>query len=289
MAVQGYREVLPRTFSHKLGSAPTAQTKWVATVSTPVGHQTIINAIGILHGTPHPEYPYLLCTDASLTESDKFHVEVTYTFELPKGSDPQLLNPNPLARPDVWSFSTGGAQVPALVYYSGNGNGTKLPLVNAANDYFEGLTTAEAEVRATIAGNRAAFPSALAAAVTNAINDAPYLFGAKHTWQCAGIGAQPASEVVNGVQINYWQVTAELVYRASGHNLLLPHIGWNYITGSSQKRRVYVYDEDGTQVPAGSPQPLTSTGNLKSGAPDILERRIYPEVSFASYFGTPPF
>jgi hypothetical protein len=289
MAVQSYREILPRTFAHKLGEAPTAQTKWNVTVSEPVPHQTIINAIGIFHGTVHPEYTYLYCTNADLTETDRFHVEVVYSFELPKGSDPQQLAANPLARPDVWSFSTGGAQVPALVYYDGNGNGDKRPLVNAANDYFEGLTTAEAEVRATIAGNRAAFPSALAAAVTNAVNDSPYLFGAKHTWQCSGISASQQSEVVNGVQINYWQVTAELVYRASGHNLLLPHIGWNYIATGSQKRRVYVYDDDGNKVPAGAPQPLNSTGGLKTGTPDILERRVYPEVNFSSYFGTPPF
>ena len=296
MAVVSYREVLPRTFAHKLGEAPTAQTKWVVTVSAPVNHQTIINAVGILHGTPHPEYSYLYCTNASLTETDKFHAEVVYSFELPKGSDPQLLNPNPLTRPDVWSFSSGGAQVPALVYYHGSGNGDRRPLTNAAGDYFEGLTTAEAEVRASIAGNRAVYPGALAAAVTNAINDGAFLWGAKHTWQCAGISAQQASEVVNGVQLNYWQVTAELVYRASGHNLLLPHIGYHYVTSSGgQKFRAFVRDPTtGQDVPSSTPQPLTTTGSLKytggtSGVPDILERRVFPEVNFSTYFGVPPF
>jgi len=296
MAVQSYREILPRTFAHKLGAAPTAQIKWSVTVSEPVPHQTILNAIGIFHGTPHPEYSYLFCTNADVTETDRFHVEAVYSFELPKGSDPQQLAANPLARPDVWSFSTGGAQVPALVYYDGSGNGNRKPLTNTAGDYFEGLTVAEAEVRATIAGNRAAFPSALAAAVTNAVNDSTYLFGAKHTWQCSGISASQQSEVVGGVQINYWQVTAELVYRATGHNLLLPNIGFHYVTSSGgAKFRTFVRDFDTNRdVPAATPQPLDANGSQKytsgtSGVPDILERRVYPEVNFSSYFGTPPF
>ena len=33
MSVVSYREVLPRTFSHKLGEPPRAGTRWVITVT----------------------------------------------------------------------------------------------------------------------------------------------------------------------------------------------------------------------------------------------------------------
>lgn len=288
MAVVSYREVIPRVFSHKFGESPTAERKFVVTVDAPTPTQTIISAVGIVHGAAHPEYTYLKMLDGQVTETDRHHAEVTYRYELPKQQD---LDPNPLARPDVWSFSIGGSQVPALVYYSGNGNATKKPLQNTANDYFEGLTVNEAEVRATISGNRSAFPLASAAAVTNSLNNGTYLGGAKHTWFCAGISGQQATEVVNDVEIRYWQISVELVYRSSGHNLLLPNVGWNFLQ-NGEKRRAWVWNDDKTEkVPSGSPRPLNAQGGLKADdqEPDILERRVYPETNFTTYFGTPPF
>jgi hypothetical protein len=288
MAVLSWREVLPRTLSHRFGESPSAETKVIATVDEPTATQSVINAVGVVHGDPHPEYPYLRMLDASLTELDRQHVEITYRYELPRQED---LDPNPLARPDVWSFSTGGAQVPALTYYNGSGNSDLRTLVNTANDFFEGVTALEAEVRASISGNRSTFPLATAANVTNCINASTYLGGAAHTWQCAGISGQQASEVVNGVEIRYWQVTAELVYRRSGWDLQLPNVGWHYITGG-QRRRAYVIDWDNVEyLPSATPRPLTESGNIKAGDeyPDILVRRVFPEVDFSTYFGTPPF
>jgi hypothetical protein len=290
MSVVSYREILPRTYSHKLGEAPRGTSKWAITVSQPIGHQTAIDTVGIYHGTVHPEYAYLVCTDASVTETDRHHVETSYTWEVPEAGQELGFQPNPIARADVWSFSTGGAQVPALTYYNGTGNGDRRPLVNAANDYFEGLTRLEAEVRLTISGNRATFPSAVAASVTNAVNDGAFLFGAAHQWFCGGITGAQASEVVNGQVVNYWQVGVELVYRQSGHDLLLPHVGWHYLL-SNVKYPVLVKDSDGTDVRASTPQPLNTNGTQKSAgsAPDILTRRIYPEINFTTYFGVPPF
>ena len=292
MAVISYREVIPRTLSHKFGEAPTAERKFIVTVDAPTATQDIISAVGITHTAAHPEYAYLLMLDASLTETDRHHVEITYRYELPKQED---LDPNPLARPDVWTFSTGGSQVPALTYYHGTGNADIRPLQNSAKEYVEGLTTLEAEVRATIAGNRSAFPLADAAAVTNAINSSSYLGGAAYTWQCAGIGGQQATEVVNGTEIRYWQITVELVYRRSGWNLLIPDVGWNYLEGG-QIKRAWVRDpETGDKIASGTPRALTTGGALKAEgeAPDILGGgsglRVFPAVSFSTYFGTPPF
>jgi hypothetical protein len=297
MSVVGFREVLPRTFSHRFGEAPTAERRFVVTVTQPVPHQTIIDQIGIVHGSVHPEYAYLFCTEGTFTETDRHHVEATFRYELPQfdGQDPQRFETNPLARADVWSFSTGGAQIPAVRHYDGTGNATLKPLVNAANDLFEGVTSLEAEVRATISWNRVTFPADLAAAVTNCVNNATYLWGAAHTWFCQGISASPQSEVVNGLPIAYWSGTTELVYRASGHNLRLLHVGWNYLKTAgdyspTSKTQVYVTTKGGEEVPASTPQPLNSNGTLKtSGDPDILTRRVFQEIDFATYFGVPPF
>lgn len=295
MAVLSYRELVGRTFQHKYGSSPTAEIQYALTLDDPsTNHQEMINTVGIFHGTRHPEYTYLLCTDATVSEGDPdpWHSTISYRFEAPLRGE-QEFDPNPLARSDVWSFSTGGAQVPALTYYEGNGNSDVRPLVNAAGDFFEGLTTQEAEVRASISGNREFFPLDVAAAVTNAINNAPYLGGAKHTWKCTGISAQQATETLDPQgEINYWQVTVELVYRQSGWPLLLPHVGWHYLDGG-QKKVCYVYDDEGNKIAASFPQPLAADGTLKypgaGGMPDILTRRLSPEVDFFRYFDEPPF
>lgn len=292
MSVLSFREVLPRTFNHKFGEAPTAERKFTVSLSEPVPTQQILNTVGIFFGANHPEYTYLRCVQGSVNEIDRHYAECTYSYEVPPRGT-QEFEPNPLARRDVWSFSVGGAQVPALRYFHGDGNGDIRPLVNAAGDFIEGLTATEAEVRATISSNRATFDLLLASNVTNAINASPYLGGDQYTWMCAGIGAQQTVEVVNDIEIRYWQLTVELIYRRSGWILGLPHVGWHYIDGG-QKKKAWVYSgEPGNsdQVDASSPQPLNEDGSLKypglNGVPDRLLRRINPAIDFTPYFGTP--
>lgn len=295
MAVLSYRELVGRTFSHKFGEAPTSQIQYAVTLDNPeTTHQEILDAVGIYHGAQHPEYSYLRCMEGSVSENspDPWHATVSYNYALPELGGNSDYEPHPLGRKDVWSFSTGGAQVPALVHYDGTGNSNIQPLVNAAGDFFEGLMLDESEVRASISGNRARFPLAMAAAVTNSVNASPYLGGDAYTWKCAGISAQQASEVVNSVEINYWQVSVELVYRQSGWRMLLPHVGWHYIAGST-KKVCYALDDEGNKIAASSPQPLNSDGTLKypgaPGTPDILTRRLNPAVDFEPYFGVPIF
>lgn len=295
MAVLSYRELSGRSFQHRFGEAPTAEQRFAVTLDDPATTtQEILDSVNILHGDPHPEYAYLRCVEGNVSENapDPWHAEITYRYELPSKTGQADLDPSPFSRPDIWSFSTGGAQVPALVYYD-NGNQT-YPLVNAAGDFFEGLTMDEAEVRASISGNRSDFDLALASAVTNAVNNAPYLGGAAHTWKCVGISGQQVTELINGAEENYWQVSVELAYRQSGWSLLLPHVGWHYIDGSD-KKVCWVYSDDTPpkKIAAAFPQPLDTDGSLlypgAGGMPDILTRRINPEVDFNFYFGTPPF
>lgn len=289
MAVLSYREVLPRTFQHKFGESPTAEMKFVVTLDQPTPTQDIINAVGYVHGSPHPEHPFMVMLQGSATETDYLHAEVTLSFEVPRYE----FEENPLSRPDVWQFSIGASQVPWLEYYHGAGNDDVRPLVNAAGDYIEGLTVLSPEIRATITGNRANFPLSTAAAVTNAINDSPYLGGAAYTWQCNGISGQQATEVVNDVEVRYWQISVELTYRKAGYIERIPHVGFHYISGG-KKRRAWAWNEAGDEkIEATTPQSLTESGELKypgaDGQPEQLLRRPYPAIDFASYFGIPPF
>jgi hypothetical protein len=204
----------------------------------------------------------------------------------------------------VWSFSTSGVAVPAFRYYNGTGNADIKPLINTAGDIIEGAQAIEGELRVSIAGNRSAFPAASAVAVTGALNADNYLGAAAYQWQCIGISGQPTTEVVNGAQVTYWQVTVELSYKPSGYSLYLPNVGWNYIsqagTGNAKKRRCYVFSSDSDsnleQIPSSNVMALNDDGSIRfntdftgSGAPTILQRRVNPAVNFATYFGTPPF
>lgn len=291
MGVVAAREVLPRTIQHRIGEAPNAERRFVITLDdTATPHQTVINAVGISHGADHPEYSFLKMADATLTENSgsPYHVEVSFKYEL-ISSD---FDPNPLLRPDVWSFSVGGAAVPALLYY--DDGDVRKPLTNSAGDIFEGLTTEEAEVRATITGNRASFPLGLAAFVANTLNLGPYLGGRSFTWKCAGIGGQQTTEVVNDAELKYYQITTELVYRASGWPLLLPDVGFNYLEQGKKKRAWVLYrDEDGTEtrVPAANAVGLTADGRMMPPGfpPRMLLRRVHRAVNFSQYFGSPTF
>lgn len=300
MAILSYREIIPRSFSHKFGESPSAEIRYAVTLDGPTGVQNILNTIGIFHGAVHPEYGYLRCTNGQVSEGTPtpYHAEVTYTYEVPKLGDED--DPNPLNRPDVWSFSTGGSAIPALMYYEGSGNANLKSLVNTAGDYFEGAMTDESELRASISGNRAVFPLGVATAVTNCVNSDSYLGSSPHQWKCNGISAQQAIEVVNDVEIKYWQVTVELTYRQSGWSLLLPNVGWNYINSTTgKKERCYVlsFEEGGIErVASANPVALKADGSINlstdlagSGTPIILTRRVHREVPFSSYFGTPPF
>ena len=291
MAVITFREIVPRSFTHRFGESPSAEIRYHATTDGPTPTQAVLNTIGIFHGASHPEYQYLLCTEGNLNELDRFHVEVVYRYEVP-ATGTEDSDPNPLARADVWSFSTGGAAVPALAYYEGSGNGDLRPLVNSAFDFFEGAMTEESELRATITGNRAAFPVGVATSVTNAVNSDAYLGAAIYQWKCQGISAQQQVEVVNGAEIKYWSVSVEFAYRQSGWRLMLPDIGWNYLE-DGEKQRAYVKSPppESENVASSNPVALNSNGSLKSPgtAPDILYRRVHKEVAFVPLFGTPPF
>lgn len=287
MAVVSQRE-LGRSFSHRFGESPTAQIRVAYSLDGPTTTQSILTSGGYLHGSAHPEYGYLLCLDGQVTESNAYYAEAVYSFGTPEEGTADY-QPNPLTRKDVWAFSTSGLSVPTFRYYDGAGNGNLKPLVNTAGDIIEGAQAIEGELRATISANRAAFPIGIALAVTGCVNDGVYAGAPKHTWLCNGISAQKTTEVVNGVQVTYWQVTAELSYKPSGYNLFLPNAGWNYLDGGVKKRATVDDPQTGEKIASANVVALAQNGGLLgSGDPIILERRVNREVTFSTYFGNPP-
>jgi len=286
MSVINTYELATVSASRKFGEAPTFQRKWVVEVNDPATPQTdIVNSVGVAFTYPHPEASYCIAMNVAVSNynGSRWHYEVTWDYELPKQ---QNVDPNPLARADIWKWSTGGLQVPALYYYD-TGDTLKV-LQNSAQDFFEGVTADISTLQASISGNRQTFDYGLATMVTNTVNAYSYLGGAPYTWKCSGIAANPAVEVVNEQEIRYWQVEVTLEYRPDGWPLQLPNIGWNYLDPTDGKTRVYVIDSQTKErVPASNPQPLNGTGNISTGAPTILVRRVHKAINFQQYFGTP--
>jgi len=270
--------------TRRFGEPPKFTRHFVVEVDDPTTSQTAIsNAPGVTFLAAHPEAYYCLAMNVSVSNysGSRWHYEVVWEYELPKQAN---VDPNPLARPDIWKWSTGGIAVPALYYYDGS---TLKALVNSANDFFEGATTDISTLQASISGNRATFDYGLATSVTNTVNSDTYLGAPPGSFKCSGISAQPAVEVVNEVEIRYWQVEVTLEYRPDKWALQLPDVGWNYLDGGTKKRAYVTDDETGDKVPSSNPQPLNTDGTLKTGAPNILERRVHRQVAFNSFFGQP--
>lgn len=286
MSVHSWRE-LPRTATHLIGESPEFERRFVATLNTPdTPSGTVISAVGAAHGSAHPEFSAARCVDVALTEAyegNRYWVEVVAKYRIPEQENIDLL---PWLRPDVWKFQTQGVAVPALYYYDGN---TQKPLTNSAGDYFEGLTVDEAQQKITIQSNRQQFPSALAAAVTNCVNNGTYLGFPENCVKVQGISGEQATEQVSGQEVRYWKITSELLARQSGWNLLLPDIGFNFIEGGVRKR-AHVNGENGERLPSANPIALDGAGNKKADGelPAILDRRVYKRITMSTYFGTPP-
>lgn len=262
---------------------------------------TLADEVGISHGASHPQIPDLVCTEleesVDTTVGNAFETVRTLvaTYTLPRDAEgrpvetggSQQFDVSPLARPDLWSFQTQGASVPAFFYWDGS---TQVPLTNSAFDYLKGLTLDEAQTKVIIRGNRATFPSGTATAITNCVNQSSFLGGGPNQWKCQGIQGELRYEMVNDTSIRFWEVTVELMYRQTGWNLLIPDVGFNYIA-NGVKRRAYVVDPEDPQakLPSADVVGLNGSGGLSlTGAPAILDRRVYRQVDFNSYFGSPP-
>lgn len=289
MSVHSFRE-LPRVNTHKFGESPQFERRFVLTLNDPnTNSGVMVGTVGAFHGSPHPETAAARCYELQVNEAyedSRYHAELIARYKIPlTENEYELL---PWQRPDKWSFITQGVAVPALFYYDGQ---TQKPLVNSAADYFEGLLIDEGQQKIVIESNRQFFPSALAAEVTNSVNQAPYLgFPADHV-KVQGISGEQQQEEINGQTVRYWKIKSELLGRQSGWNLLLPDIGFNFISGGVKKRAfVKGPPPEEEEVATTNAVGLNGNGAQVAGGtlPAILTRRVYKQISLSEYFGTPP-
>ena len=291
MGVAHHRE-LPRSNKFRLGEARDLTRQFVITHDAS-GQATTANqvaaALSLDIGTAHPEYADVRCVEIEYEENyegSQYHSLVTAKYGFPSGGLDQLAAPT--SRPALWTFTTQGATVPALFYYHGSGNGDQRPLTNSAYDYFEGLTTDEAQCKVVISQNLATFPSSWAIGLTNTINSTTWIGGATHCWKCQGISGELKFEEYGGTLHRFWAVKVELLFRQTGWPLQLPDVGFNFLAGG-QKRRAMVFDfQNAEWVASPGPVGLDGSGAQTLGAPAILTRRVHREVDFNSYFGSPP-
>ena len=234
-------------------------------------------------GAVHPTYTNNRVRKITMTEGyegSPYHVHVLAEYGVVLANE--LVTPT--SRVATWEFDSSPGQIPALFYYDGT---TQKPLTNSAFDYFEGLVAEESLVAARVTKNFASLPTSWIAA-QNYVNDGAYLGCPTHTIKVAKVTVKQTSEDFGGGVVAYWQATAELQYRQSGHNLQLPDVGFNYFDGS-QKRRAMVFDfENAEWVATPNPVGLDGSGGQTLGVPAILNRRINPETNFTTLFGAPP-
>lgn len=275
----GRIEIHPRTFSQRFGESPTAERTFVETPDVDV-----FEALPAI-GQEHPEYAALKCTGVAKTtgyggDPDQISYRVSYA---PAPSCEQ--EPNPLERCDRWSIGTSGTTTPATTWLD---SGVEKALVNSAGDPISGFSKRRLEVRLTVSGNRAAFPMSMARTVVNATNLTAWGGGAQRTWLCSGASAQQRTELVGTLVLEFWAISFEFLYNDELWSLSVPDVGLNYISASGAKVRVTVEDADGNYIPSPKPLPLNADGSLKNGEPNVLQRPVYREIEFSSYFGDPP-
>lgn len=275
----GLIEIHPRTFSQRFGETPSAQRTFVETPDV-----ATFEALPAL-GSEHPEYAALKCASVEKTtgyggDPDQVSYQISYA---PAPTCEQ--EPHPLSRCDRWSIGTSGSNTPVTTWFDG---GVETPLVNSAGDVITGYNKRRLEMRLSVSGNRADLPMATARTVVNAVNATAWGGGVAGSWLCSGSSAQQHTELVGTEVVDFWAVSFEFLYSAELWTLTVPDVGLYHISGGV-RRRAMVADADGNYIPSPKPVPLNSDGTLKtSGDPDLLDRTIYREIDFGTYFGDPP-
>lgn len=262
--ILGSREIIPRSYEHRLGGSPTASRTFVVTVDEPVPSSQIVTALNIQHGTPHPDHNNLTCDGFTIEEQDRQHVQATFTYSVPEAETEDPSQP-PWAQPDQWTFSSSNASVACTEHYPFNlpagQENVGHPLTNTAGDVIVGISKAESELKITITGSRLELELSDLKKYVNCINESEWAGFPMHTVQFVGFSASPEKIEFDGESVNFWRISVDLVYRSSTHNIFLPNVGWNVIV-NGQKQRAYTYiTERGQRYKVPSPHPVSLNAN----------------------------
>lgn len=290
-----------RAEEHKLGEFTRLTRDIVVRSGTLNELESTVQSLGLALGAGHPDFPLITMTDLSYDENVEtgrgsdvtvYSATIKAVYELKQDDNPEKPKPgdnNPLSVPDRYIFETSGQPIAALWYY--DNNNTLQPMANSAGDPIKGLQVDEAIQQIIIRRNQPTFPFLLAAAVTNCTNDANWYGFPAGTVKCQGVRGESKQEIVGEVNVWYYEVEVRLLYRQSGWDLYVPDVGYNYLDNNGDKRRCWVLapGEDGepdTKVASADPVALNGIGAMQPAgvAPAILTRRIYPRISFSSYF-----
>lgn len=302
---------LARTFEAELGGRPVARRRFAVNLSdntltnggpptpTAMTQHCLGAADANFFGLAHPDsnlYRLRKISASERFEDDPYKAEVVLEYGI---LDPDTYL-TPSQRPAQWSFEARPGEVAALWYYHGSGQNDRRALTNSAYDYFPGLTREEQTVNIKIKRNLFRLRPQSGVDVTpnvlgwvskqGFINSTVYdsLGAGIHTLKVVGVDAVYTTEEWNGQQLSYYETTATLQFRESTHNLLLPDVGWNYLSGG-QKRRAMVFDfENNEWVASANPIGLDGFGNQTLNAPYVLTRRVNPETDLEAVFGEAP-
>lgn len=317
------------------------------TLDGPTSTQQCLDAVGIQFGDSHPEYPTIYCLSGELTETDFYHAELTVSYGVVDPNAPNSAGAggaggdggggggggggddgngpvaNPLARADVWNFSSSTAEVPtAYAYDDGPGTQWSVPgsikylnataprkaIVNSVGDHiWSGVTKTVGQTKLTIKGNRELFAWKDAQWVTGKINANTWMGCKPGTWMCQGVSGTPQSEQVGEVTVSFWEVNVELIYREEGFILPLINEGLNSMqkdeeTGEWEKKRVFVKSPGmpSPGVPADLPvaldkqgKEIRTEGKEPTDAKPIIEPiliyyRVNGSIVYDDYFGSAP-
>lgn len=203
-------------------------------------------------------------------------------------------DPNPLNRPEVYSFSSSSTTVDAISFSNVPGFGYRREFIyNSAYDLLQGYKMRSVEPALTISKNTSTSPMTLLSSVVNHVNDATWAGGASGTWLCTSLSGSQKSELSGNEILTFWEIKASFSYREQGWQLVVKDVGLNRRVYNGniflRKESCIVFDSDGNEKAATTPQPLNPDGTqrLNSSVISELTYDIYKPASFSSYFVGP--
>jgi hypothetical protein len=296
MAVLKCEELLSgRTSSGRVREAWTYGREWVVQTETASTSMIdIINAPGVIFGSPHPDDPTVYAIEGSADPMSEnpltFIVKIKYSVLTGDQAPDDQTNPGSvtfyLPAPDAWSGSSSLTTVGTMkLPKSPTPGDPTYPVVNTADTLFTDVTVEQARFGLTLGRSYAdmSFLS-LMGQYTNAMNADAWAGGARHTWLCRGARWDKQTQTTGGQLLFYYRVTWEFEYNPDTWVLELNSVGFLERRDGGLHQ---IVDSDGE--PVSEPRALDASGKATaSGAsPEKVKYYPHPERNFTATFGTP--